>query len=292
MEAPPRQTHRIDVRPLDAPLGAEIVGLEPCGTLSGDDFSAIRAALHRHHVLLFRREAGSRPSAQLVALARRFGEVFRFYQEGTEPGFPEILCISNLERDGEPIGITGTLELPWHTDYGNHPRPAKESFLEAVEVPGGNAAATSFVDMYDAWETLPAALRKSVEGRLALHRVKSGYDLDDATNRNSQTLRNALETAHPIAVRHPDTGRATLYVSPVESTEIVGLPDDEAQAILAEIFDHVLRPEKIYRHAWRRGDLVVFDAVGTMHHREAFAPSQRRFMKQLSTRCPSPPSAA
>lgn len=284
--------HRIDVRPLMAPLGAELVGVDPCSTLSDGTFAAISAALHRHHVLLFRGTTVPRPSARLVGFAQRFGEVFRFYEDGTEPGFPEILCISNLERDGKPIGITGTMELPWHTDYGNHPRPAKESFLEAVEVPGNDAAATSFVDMYDAWETLPGSLRKAVEGRLALHRVKSEYDLEDAVNRKSQAQRNAIETAHPIAVRHPDTGRVALYVSPVESTEIVGLPDDEARSILSAIFDHVLRPERIYRHAWTRGDLVVFDAIGTMHHREAFSASQRRLMKQLSTRCPTAPQAA
>ncbi|MEZ4334715.1 MAG: TauD/TfdA family dioxygenase [Myxococcota bacterium] len=283
---------RLDVVPLDAPLGAEIVGVDPGARLSGEAVDAIASALHRHHALVFRGPSTPRPSARLVEFAQRFGEVFRFYEEGTEPGFPEILCISNVEQDGRPIGITGTMELPWHTDYGNHPLPAKESFLEAVEVPGGEAAATSFVDMYDAWETLSAPLRRAIDGRCALHRVKTEYDLDDAINRKSQAQRNAIQTAHPIAVRHPDTGRVALYVSPVESTEIVGLPDDEAREIFAAIFAHVLRPEKIYRHAWTRGDLVVFDAIGTMHHREAFAADQRRRMKQLSTRCPAPPAAA
>jgi taurine dioxygenase len=284
------ESHEIDVRPLQGPLGAEVFGADPAQELAPEAFASIAAALHRHHLLLFR--GVIRANERLVGFARRFGEVFRFYEEGTEPGFPEILRISNLEENGKPIGLTGTMELPWHSDYANQPRPAKESFLEAVEVPGNGAAATSFVDMYAAWETLPAALRGAIDGRLALHRPKADYDLDDSTSASTQAQRNAIQTAHPIAVRHPETDRIALYVSPVETTEIIGASDEESQEIFERIFEHVIRPENVYRHDWMPGDLIVFDAIGTMHHREAFSFGQRRFMKQLSTRCEQPPRPA
>lgn len=277
---------KLELRPFDGPLGAEVFGVEPTADLTPDAFASIEASLRRHKVLLFR--GAIRTNERLTGFARRFGELFRFFEEGTEPGFPEILRVSNLEENGKPIGLTGTMELPWHTDYANQARPAKESFLEAVEVPGGGAAATSFIDMYAAWETLPASLRAAIDGKLALHRPKAEYDLADSTSATTQAQRNAIQTAHPIAVRHPETKRVALYVSPVETTEIVGASDAWSREIFEQIFDHVIRPENIYRHEWSPGDLMVFDAIGTMHHREAFAAGMRRFMKQLSTRCEQP----
>jgi taurine dioxygenase len=116
------ERHRIDVRPLQGPLGAEVFGGDPAAELSAETFASIAAALRRHHLLLFRGVV--RTNARLVGFARRFGEVIRFYEGGTEPGFPEILRISNLEENGKPIGLTGTMEVPWHTDYANQPRPA------------------------------------------------------------------------------------------------------------------------------------------------------------------------
>lgn len=281
---------RIVIEKLPGPLGAEVVGLDPKGDLPPELFARILEALRDHQLLLFRDVAPGNEA--LLHFARRFGEVVHFYEEGTEPGFPEILRVSNIEEAGRPIGVTANMEIPWHTDYANHPRPAKESFLEAIEVPRSAAGATSFIDMYAAWESLPDDLRARLHDRKALHRPKVEYDLDDATSTATQSQRNAIQTAHPVAVRHPDTGRAALYVSPVETTEIVGASDEESRAIFEQIWKHVIRPEQVYRHVWSSRELVVFDAIGTMHHREGFPASERRFMKQLSTQCDSAPCAA
>ena len=280
----------IDLRRLHEGFGAELLGVDPGGELPDAAFERIREALRAHHLLLFR--GAARANERLVGLARRFGDVVSFYAEGTEPGFPEILRVSNVEERGRPIGIAGSMEIPWHSDYANLPRPAKESFLEAVEVPASGRPATSFVDMYAAWETLPEALRARLHGREALHRPKAEYDLADATSAATQAQRNSIQTPHPIAIRHPESGRAALFVSPIETTEIVGASDAESREVFGRVFEHVLRPENVYRHRWAPGDLLVFDTLGTMHHREAFAESERRFMKQLSTQCQAPPRAA
>ena len=283
-------TSGILVRSLHAAFGAEVGGADPGADLPDEAFARVLEALRKHHLLLFRGVA--RANERLVGFARRFGNVVRFYESGTEPGFPEILRVSNIEEGGKPIGIAGSMEIPWHTDYANLPCPAKESFLEAVEVPGSGAPATSCVDMYAAWATLPAALRDAVRGREALHRPKAEYDLADATSASTQAQRNSIQTPHPVAVRHPDTGRVALFVSPIETTELVGVPDEESRGLFARIFEHVLRPENVYRHRWSPGDLLVFDTIGTMHHRDAFAASDRRYMKQLSTQCERRPLPA
>jgi alpha-ketoglutarate-dependent taurine dioxygenase len=124
------------------------------------------------------------------------------------------------------------------------------------------------------------------------HRPKVEYDLEDATSAANQGQRNTIQTAHPVAARHPDTGRAALDLSPVDTTEIVGASGEESREIFERVWTQVIRPEYVDRHVWSARELVVFDAIGTMHPRESFLASERRFMKQPSTRCDAPPSAA
>ena len=84
-------------------------------------------------------------------------------------------------------------------------------------------------------------------------------------------------------MRHPETGREALYVSPANTRYICGLPADESDALLRELFEHATRPQHVYRHDWQVGDLVVLDAVGAMHRRDRFDRNDRRYMRQLST---------
>ena len=95
-----------------------------------------------------------------------------------------------------------------------------------------------------------------------------------------------------MIVRHPESGLAALYISPLATHEIVGLPHDEAAALLGELFERALRPGYIYSHEWSAGDLVIWDTITTLHSREAFAPSGCRLMKQMSTQCDQPLEAA
>ena len=88
---------------------------------------------------------------------------------------------------------------------------------------------------------------------------------------------------HPAIVRHPESGRELLYLSPGITRHIVGMPHDESDALLAELCAHSTRPEGVYRHDWEVGDMVVFDTLGAMHRRESWDPNQRRRMRQLST---------
>ena len=88
---------------------------------------------------------------------------------------------------------------------------------------------------------------------------------------------------HPLVMRHPDTGREILYVSKGITRNVIGMPRDESSALLKELHQHSTRPENVYAHDWQVGDLVMFDTLGTLHRRDAWDPSERRVMRQLST---------
>ena len=296
----------LEVRPVEAPFGAEVIGVDFAAALDDATFAMIARALYAHRVLVFRGEP--RRDEALAAFARRFGPLVRLYEhETTVPGFPEIVRVSNVEEKGKPIGLAGAQELPWHHDHAYLDHPAKESFLEAVELPP-QPPRTSFVDMVAALASLPPQLRERIAGRRALHHIDERRDADsggerelratgltpeyrDSTNVLAQQRIASQRALHPLVVRHPDSGLAALYASPLATHEIAGLSRSASRDLFAELFEHAIQPAYIYAHSWSTGDLVVWDSISTLHQRDAFDPSARRLMKQMSTQTATPLAA-
>ena len=109
-------------------------------------------------------------------------------------------------------------------------------------------------------------------------RLKDKRDLKDGIERPE-----IPEHDQPMIMRHPETGREALYVSPGNTSRILDLPEEESEALLGELFEHSTQRQSIYRHDWQVGDLIVFDALGGMHRRDRFDANDRRYMRQLSS---------
>lgn len=287
----------IEIRETFEPVGALVAGWDPGSDLSDEEFAAIRRALRDHLVLVFR-DHRLPTDAELVRFARRFGDLI----EGTEwfgdiVDFPEILPITNrVGDDGIALGTGGAAEFPWHADYSYVPRPGKESFLDAVELPA-RPPQTCFCSQYVALDTLPRALADPLRGRRAFHSIDA-YEPEDGpeilsgmAEKRARDARLGIErpdyprATHPVVFTHPETGREALYVSPGITRHIVDMPRDESDALLAELFEHSTLPERVYAHDWQVGDLVLFDTVGAMHRRDGWSTGEPRFMRQLSTLC-------
>jgi taurine dioxygenase/pentalenolactone F synthase len=284
------------IRPLpDAPFGAEVTGWDP-GVGPGDELvGEIREALAGHVLLVLR---GQRPpsDAELIRFAGAFGPLFDGGELfGITSPTREILRLTSERNDvGVETGPAASTPLPWHTDYSYLPCAAKDTFLEAVQLPGGGGGRTWFCNLYDAWETLPEARRAELDGLVGIHTIKgSGKHLDEthkAATRAHRDRRNPefhypggrVPARHPVAHRHPDTGRTALYVNSLVAG-FEGIEAEEARTLLDELMAHATRPERVYGHAWRPGDLIVFDDVGTMHRRDPSSPDEVRTMRQLST---------
>ena len=256
-----------DIEVFDAPLGAEILGLDLTRPLSPRQFQRIHKAHLDHHLLVFRDQRIT--PQQQVDFSRRFGplqiHVLRNFQL---PSHPEVLIISNIIEDGRPIGL-GDAGHFWHSDLSYKEKPSLGSLLHAQELPaeGGD---TLFANMHLAWETLPAALRHAAQDARAEHSYLTQYD----ELRRRSPFRPALTQAqidevkpvtHPVVRTHPETGRKALFVSEHFTTRIVGIPDDESRALLAELFAHSVLPAHIYRHKWAPHDLVFWDNRSLMH---------------------------
>ncbi len=145
---------------IGAPLGAEVVGLDLSRPLGAEDFGRLHRAHLDHHVLVFRDQHIT--PAEQVAFSRRFGQlqihVLRNFQL---TGHPEVLIVSNIRENGEPIGL-GDAGHFWHSDLSYKETPSLGSMLHAQELPaeGGD---TLFANQHTAWQALPDELKREVD---------------------------------------------------------------------------------------------------------------------------------
>ena len=258
------------VNRLSDALGGEITGIDLAGPLDDGGIDDITAALLEHQVLVFRGQS-LEPERQ-VAFSRRFGDlVVRISGEFLHPDYPEILILSNREVDGKPAGATIAYAGQfWHHDLTYAARPSMGSMLHALEVAeqGGD---TEWADMYAAYDTLPAATKRRIADLKAVHvrdrRRNPRTPLADEFDRdvNEYYSIKVPDSLHPMVRTHPVTGRKALFVSPRFTVRIDGMDDAEGQPLLDELFEHQIRPEFIYRHKWRLGDLVFWDNRSTIH---------------------------
>ena len=162
----------ISIRNLGAALGAEIDGFDVSKPLPQADIDAIEAAWRERLVVVFHGQNLSDP--QLIAFSKNFGELDppgpNPYGEPFNKEHPELNVISNVVENGKPMGNLGDGEAVWHADMTYVDVPPKAALLHALEVPppeaGGN---TYFANMFEAYETLPADLKKAAEGKIAVH---------------------------------------------------------------------------------------------------------------------------
>jgi alpha-ketoglutarate-dependent taurine dioxygenase len=143
-------------------LAARIDGLR-LDTIDDASIAVIRTALLDHSVLLIPGQVLTDP--QLIAFGRRIGELdvspLAYVEGQREREHPEVLIVSNVKRDGQPIGVLGDAEVVWHSDNSYRETPLSYSLLHAVELPPSGGE-TCFASMYLAWETLPAELKARV----------------------------------------------------------------------------------------------------------------------------------
>ena len=261
----PSQT--FEVRPFDASVGAEIVGLDISRPIDDAGFARIHRAHLDHHVLVFRDQRVT-PDAH-IAFSRRFGELeIHVLHQFQLPRHPEILIVSNILENGEPIGL-GDAGVYWHSDISYKPRPSLGSLLHAQELPaeGGD---TLFADQHLAWESLDPALQQRILPLKAEHSYLAKYEELRAKNPWRPKLSQAqidqvAPAVHPVVRTHPETGRKALFVSEHFTTRIVDLPQEEGDALLAELFAHSVKPAFVYRHQWQPHDLVFWDNRSLMH---------------------------
>lgn len=279
------------VEPLDAALGAEVSGLDLRDPLSTAQVAAILQAWRKHLVLVFRGQQLTTEDQR--RFASNFGTLYERRRGGTQfakekyglyeadPHIredPNLMLVSNVRVDGKPIGAVADGDMWFHIDSGYAERPYRYTILHALKLPSSGGD-TLFANMYKAYETLPDDLKDAVRDRKALHiheyKRTAKVDL-------SRDFSQSPHYFHPVVATHPETGRKSLFVDRLMTARIEGIAPEDSSRILEALCDHAERPEMIYAHKWRLGDVVMWDNRCVIHGRTDFPHDEERILRRCT----------
>jgi taurine dioxygenase len=249
----------ISVEPSNGVVGASVLGID-LARPSDDDIGAIRAAWLRHQVIELT-GADTLTIEQFRGFAQRLGTLGDDPYLPTLPGQPHVV---ELKREADE---TSTLFAEsWHSDWSFMASPPIGTLLHGIEIPpvGGD---TRFCDLYAAYDALPDDLRSIVDSTNGVHSAMFGYSKKGLYGDNDQGRSMAIRSddsamatqAHPMARRHPETGRTALFVSPSYTIGVEGMDRDEGRSLLMQLFAHLAQPEFEYRHRWTPGTILLWD---------------------------------
>ncbi|GHD49163.1 taurine dioxygenase [Thalassobaculum fulvum] len=296
----------LTAEPLSEFLGAEIKGLDLSRPIDPADRAALLEQFWRHKVIAIRGQDVD-PDG-FIRFAEAFGAIEPFFISAYNlPSHPQIYVLSNVRKDGKPIGRDGA-GTHWHSDSTFTEKPSSVTLLHGVTVPsrGGD---TLFADTVDAYERLDPATKALIDGRRAVHRyqrkefVFSGDRAVDAAERAEierlKATRLAEEAAaapsptarrsnrepdrlHPLVRTHPVTGRKALYLNDEMTVGIEGMPEAEAVPLLRRLCEVATAPDRVLRFKWRQGDIVAWDNAATVHTATFTPPDEPRVMHRLT----------
>jgi taurine dioxygenase len=272
----------LSVTPTGAALGARVDGLDLSRPLDAPTVQALHDLWMEHIVLYFPGQILTQD--QQLAFAANFGTTGtrsrRAEQrpEGADYHDGIMLITNKKDESGRYVGSLPDGEMWFHHDMCYMPEPHKGTFLYAIDLPstGGN---TKFANMYRAYDLIPAALKATLKGRTALqvydYATTEKVDIDGDLSR-------IHHRSQPVFVTNPDTGRTALYVNRLMTARIDGLPRDESDAILQELFAIAEDPANVYEHVWTKDDLLMWDNRCSIHARTDFAPTERRLLRRCT----------
>jgi alpha-ketoglutarate-dependent 2,4-dichlorophenoxyacetate dioxygenase len=280
----------IEVTPLHPNLGAEVRGVDLTRPMMPEIFAEIEAAFHHYGILIFPEQPVS--DEEQLAFSRLFGplEVNPNYA-GTKLRLrPDLADISNLDPEGRVLARDDRRNLfnlgnqLWHTDSSFKRIPAKCSLLSARELPSPNpigGGETEFADMRAAWDALPEARKRELDGLVVEHsifrsRSQIGFaDFNDEISKELPPVRQALVRHHRYS------GRTSLYLAS-HASHVIGRPVEEGRALLEELIAFATQRQFVYRHCWTVGDLVIWDNRCTMHRGRPYDDTQRRVLHRTT----------
>jgi alpha-ketoglutarate-dependent 2,4-dichlorophenoxyacetate dioxygenase len=249
-------------------LGAEVVGVDLARPLADDAFARIAAAFDEHSVLVFRGQHLT--DEQQMAFSARFGPLETTVRTmGNEDRLgAHIVDLSNTDEHGRPMPWTDRRMLYhsgnqlWHSDSSFKPVPAHSSALSARVIPpeGGE---TEFASMRVAYEALPDDLRRQVDGKVVVHSFGFSRSLIDP-GIGTEVGREYPPVRHALVRANPANGRKAVYVGS-HAWFVEGMSIDDSRILIARLLEITTRPDRVYRHTWSVGDLVMWDNRCVLH---------------------------
>ena len=247
------------IKPAAGALGAEISGIDLTGELRAEDYRAIRAMLVEHEVIFFRNQDVT--PAQQHALASSFGPLQTHPAYATVEGFPEITILESTADKPSKIEC-------WYSDMTFRQHPPMGTVLRSKVIPekGGDTLWSSMTSAYDG---LSAQMQTFLAELTAVHDFCYGFKESLAEQGGAERLARAVAdnppVHHPVIRTHPESGKKVIFVNPLFTTHIAGLPAAESRAILEFLYQHNTTPEFTCRFAWEANCIAIWDNRSTQH---------------------------
>lgn len=267
----------MDISKASDAVGAEVTGVD-LSQIGDDQFAEIRSAFHDHGALFFRDQDLS--PEQHIEFAERWGDIDinRFFTP--VEGYPQIAKV--LKEADQQMNIGGG----WHTDHSYDHVPAMGSVLYALEIPpaGGD---TLFAGMQAAYAALDDEMKARLEGLNARHGNAHIFGKDSDYQKKfggrfGNTESAIQEAIHPVVLAHPDTGVKGLYVNPGFTLAIEDMEPEESNALLAELYAHIMQPKFHFRYQWSEGALAMWDNRSTWHYALNDYQGHRRYLNRIT----------
>ncbi|WP_313807654.1 TauD/TfdA family dioxygenase [Sphingobium sp.] len=272
----------LTVRPLAAGFGAEVSGLDLSRPLDDATVAAIRDIWIEAGLLLFR-DASHDDEAQM-RLSRAFGEMEpAATADMNDPNNQYMMTLAYDPDDKSPRfqqhyhfgGKDRAGYIPWHWDQSFMPTIVRGAVLR-MEKPAREMGETGFIDAIEAYERLSPAMQQRIEGMEVVYHfvtdfTQCPYGVPDdlrALPRDrpaSQSSYDFPPSVHPMVITQHETGRKALKISPLQAWYILGMEQEESDALLAELTEHLVDQRHAYFHRWQKNDMLVWDNWRMIH---------------------------
>lgn len=281
------KANQTQITPAAGHVGAWMSGVQLDELAASDEhFEELQVALAHYGVVFLRDQVG--PTADLAALARRFGEVL---PHGAYPTHDDACDVQILESTAE---APSKIER-WHSDMTFSATPPSVTVLRAEVVPavGGDTLWSSAAAAFDA---LSPQLQALLLPLTATHDFRFGFRESLAEPGGEERLAEAIAAnppvSHPVVITHPLSGRRALFVNPLFTTRINELTASESAALLAFLCNHSVSDAFTVRLSWQPNTVAIWDNRLVLHKPvNDFGPSHRR-LQRITLAGPAPTPAA
>jgi taurine dioxygenase len=272
----------IDIKPLSNVVGAVVEGVDLTRPVNDATAEILRDTFYKNSVLCIRGQKLA--ASDQIRFGDLFGPVDAGYRvrSGYDGGGVKnrgVMLVSNIRKDGEPIGSLPDGEMQFHSDGAHRDTPYAATTLYAIKLPsrGGDTLFANLAAAYD-------ALDKDIKNSIDRLRVRNLYGYDDTFREQTteETEPYTSAATHNLVKSHPVTGRKSLYLSRLMTRKIIGMDRKESDDLLNMLFDHAERREFVYAHKWNARDLLIWDNRCLNHARTDFPATEERLLRRLT----------
>jgi len=246
-----------EATPATPVIGVEVSGVDLTAPLPAEQAAELAQALANHNVLFFRDQPELTPEQQ-IAFGRNFGDLHVHPASPHMPGYPAIM---EIDIDENSVVNNGS---DWHSDVSSDDTPPLGTILQIHRTPSSGGD-TLFANMYAAYDALSDVMKSRLDGLTAIHDPERAFRGRYANRGKDDSGRVFSAAEHPVIRSHPVSGRQALFVNETFTTRIVGMTQEESDAILNFLFRHLTQPRFQVRFHWRPNDIAFWDNRCTQH---------------------------